>query len=182
MTAKIRDLRLPILVVLNKSYTWIKSISTAYIVFSLYLVYLVITTTLVSLCSILTVFFFLYSQKPILKKVSKYENKFAKLQKKAAEFNFRNQLKMVKKPDFLLKDDEVRETLKKTLNFLKVCTYEFLVTLFLSRIFCLVIALSLAMTSDWKLQLYTIVFTIIAKTICTHMFTALGNKLQFWLE
>merc|ERR1711874_787819 len=30
--------------------------------------------------------------KPTLKKVSKYENKFAKLQKKAAEFNFRNQL------------------------------------------------------------------------------------------
>merc|ERR1711862_14657 len=35
--------------------------------------------------------------KPTLKKVSKYENKFAKLQKKAAEFNFRNQLKTVKK-------------------------------------------------------------------------------------
>merc|ERR1712106_638243 len=30
--------------------------------------------------------------KPTLKKVSKYENKFAKPQKKAAEFNFRNQL------------------------------------------------------------------------------------------
>jgi hypothetical protein len=30
-----------------------------------------------------------YSIKPTLKKVSKYENKFAKLQKKAAEFNFR---------------------------------------------------------------------------------------------
>lgn len=59
---------------------------------------------------------------------------------------------MVKKPDFLLKDDEVRETLKITLNFLKVCTctYEFLVTFFLSKIFCLVIALSLAMTSDRK--------------------------------
>merc|ERR1712154_463636 len=35
--------------------------------------------------------------KPSLKKVSKYENKFAKLQKKAAEFNFRNQLKTEKK-------------------------------------------------------------------------------------
>lgn len=57
---------------------------------------------------------FFYSQKPILKKVSKYENKFAKLQKKAAEFNFRNQLKMVKKPDFLLKDDEVRATHKNS--------------------------------------------------------------------
>jgi hypothetical protein len=43
-----------------------------------------------------------------LKKVSKYENKFAKLQRKAAEYNFRNQLKMVKKPDFILKDEEVR--------------------------------------------------------------------------
>merc|ERR1712026_252965 len=35
--------------------------------------------------------------KPTLKKVSKYENKFAKLQKKAAEFNFRNQLKTVRR-------------------------------------------------------------------------------------
>merc|ERR1712142_561352 len=35
--------------------------------------------------------------KPTLKKVSKYENKFAKLQKKAAEFNFRNQLKQSKR-------------------------------------------------------------------------------------
>lgn len=86
---------------------------------------------------------------------------------------------MVKKPDFLLKDDEVRETLKKTLNFLKICTYEFLVILFLSKIFCLAIALSLAMTCDRKLQLYTILFTIVAQTICTHIFTALENKLQF---
>jgi len=37
--------------------------------------------------------------KPTLRKVSKYENKFAKLQKKAAEFNFRNQLKQVKKKE-----------------------------------------------------------------------------------
>jgi len=43
--------------------------------------------------------------KPTLKKVSKYENKFAKLQKKAAEFNFRNQLKTVKKKEFELEDD-----------------------------------------------------------------------------
>lgn len=49
--------------------------------------------------------------KPTLKKVSKYENKFAKLQKKAAEFNFRNQLKQVKKKEFTLEeeDKEVRE-------------------------------------------------------------------------
>ena len=44
--------------------------------------------------------------KPTLKKVSKYENKFAKLQKKAAEFNFRNQLKTVKKKEFTLDEEE----------------------------------------------------------------------------
>merc|ERR1712145_16815 len=44
--------------------------------------------------------------KPTLKKVSAYENKFAKLQKKAAEFNFRNQLKTVKKKEFTMEDDE----------------------------------------------------------------------------
>lgn len=41
-----------------------------------------------------------------MKKVSKYENKFAKLQKKAAEFNFRNQLKVVKKKEFTLEEEE----------------------------------------------------------------------------
>ena len=45
------------------------------------------------------------SIKPSLKKVSKYENKFAKLQKKAAEFNFRNQLKTVKKKEFTMEED-----------------------------------------------------------------------------
>jgi len=44
--------------------------------------------------------------KPALKKVSKYENKFAKLQKKAAEFNFRNQLKQVKKKEFEMEEEE----------------------------------------------------------------------------
>ncbi|XP_065583803.1 troponin I-like, partial [Artemia franciscana] len=44
--------------------------------------------------------------KPTLKKVSKYENKFAKLQKKAAEFNFRNQLKKVKKKEFTLEEED----------------------------------------------------------------------------
>merc|ERR1711976_688735 len=44
--------------------------------------------------------------KPTLKKVSKYENKFAKLQKKAAEFNFRNQLKTVKKKEFTMEEEE----------------------------------------------------------------------------
>merc|ERR1719493_221602 len=44
--------------------------------------------------------------KPTLKKVSKYENKFAKLQKKAAEFNFRNQLKTVKKKEFSLEEED----------------------------------------------------------------------------
>ncbi|CRL04778.1 CLUMA_CG017835, isoform E [Clunio marinus] len=46
------------------------------------------------------------SVKPTLKKVSKYENKFAKLQKKAAEFNFRNQLKVVKKKEFTLEEED----------------------------------------------------------------------------
>lgn len=46
------------------------------------------------------------SMKPTLKKVSKYENKFAKLQKKAAEFNFRNQLKQVKKKEFTLEEED----------------------------------------------------------------------------
>lgn len=48
----------------------------------------------------------LFSMKPTLKKVSKYENKFAKLQKKAAEFNFRNQLKQVKKKEFTLEEED----------------------------------------------------------------------------
>merc|ERR1719259_914067 len=51
--------------------------------------------------------------KPSLKKVSKYENKFAKLQKKAAEFNFRNQLKTVKKKEFTMDDDQGKEEHKK---------------------------------------------------------------------
>lgn len=49
---------------------------------------------------------FPFSVKPTLKKVSKYENKFAKLQKKAAEFNFRNQLKVVKKKEFTLEEED----------------------------------------------------------------------------
>merc|ERR1719357_2051206 len=44
--------------------------------------------------------------KPTLRKVSKYENKFAKLQKMAAEFNFRNQLKTVKKKEFTMDEEE----------------------------------------------------------------------------
>ena len=50
-------------------------------------------------------YLFEFSIKPSLKKVSKYENKFAKLQKKAAEFNFRNQLKTVKKKEFTMEED-----------------------------------------------------------------------------
>nr|CAI5832684.1 unnamed protein product [Callosobruchus analis] len=46
------------------------------------------------------------NSQPTLKKVSKYENKFAKLQKKAAEFNFRNQLKVVKKKEFTLEEED----------------------------------------------------------------------------
>merc|ERR1711963_67442 len=51
--------------------------------------------------------------KPTLKKVSKYENKFAKLQKKAAEFNFRNQLKTVKKKEFTMDEEQGKEEHKK---------------------------------------------------------------------
>lgn len=55
---------------------------------------------------LLTIFYQYFSVKPTLKKVSKYENKFAKLQKKAAEFNFRNQLKVVKKKEFTLEEED----------------------------------------------------------------------------
>merc|ERR1712223_521404 len=44
--------------------------------------------------------------KPTLKKVSKYENKFAKLQKKASEFSIRTQLKTVKKKEFTMDEEE----------------------------------------------------------------------------
>lgn len=65
--------------------------------------------------SLITITISFFSVKPTLKKVSKYENKFAKLQKKAAEFNFRNQLKVVKKKEFTLEeeDKEVRTFLLK---------------------------------------------------------------------
>ena len=43
--------------------------------------------------------------KPSLKKVTKHENKFAKLQKEAAKYNFRNQLKTVKKQEYTLKEE-----------------------------------------------------------------------------
>ena len=63
----------------------------------------------------------LSSIKPTLKKVSKYENKFAKLQKKAAEFNFRNQLKTVKKKEFTMDEEEgaAVSSLKKIIFFFK---------------------------------------------------------------
>lgn len=63
--------------------------------------------------------------KPTLKKVSKYENKFAKLQKKAAEFNFRNQLKQVKKKEFTLEeeDKEVSDLNKNLLHFIRKSEY-----------------------------------------------------------
>merc|ERR1712038_475471 len=50
--------------------------------------------------------------KPSLKKVSKYENKFAKLRKKSAKFNFRNQLKTVKKKEFTLEEDDKEQEKK----------------------------------------------------------------------
>lgn len=61
--------------------------------------------------------FLINSVKPTLKKVSKYENKFAKLQKKAAEFNFRNQLKVVKKKEFTLEEEEKEVTLHADKNW-----------------------------------------------------------------
>lgn len=64
-------------------------------------------------CMYVIMYLFFVSVKPTLKKVSKYENKFAKLQKKAAEFNFRNQLKVVKKKEYTLEeeDKEVRKSI-----------------------------------------------------------------------
>lgn len=59
-----------------------------------------------SIVKIYATFSYDSSMKPTLKKVSKYENKFAKLQKKAAEFNFRNQLKQVKKKEFTLEEED----------------------------------------------------------------------------
>ena len=38
--------------------------------------------------------------------MSKHENKFAKLQKEAAKYNFRNQLKTVKKQEYTLKEED----------------------------------------------------------------------------
>ena len=62
--------------------------------------------------NILSYMYFFHSIKPTLKKVSKYENKFAKLQKKAAEFNFRNQLKTVKKKEFTMDEEEAAAVIK----------------------------------------------------------------------
>ena len=50
--------------------------------------------------------------KPTLKKAAKYENKFAILQKKAAEFNLRNRLKSVKKKEFSIDEDHDSENKK----------------------------------------------------------------------
>ena len=47
------------------------------------------------------------SVKPSLKKVAKYENKFAKLQKSAADFAFRQNLKAVKKKEFTIEEEQV---------------------------------------------------------------------------
>ena len=48
----------------------------------------------------------LSSVKPSLKKVTKQENKFANLQKKAAAYNFRQNLKVVTKSEFTIKDED----------------------------------------------------------------------------
>ena len=55
--------------------------------------------------------------------MSKYENKFAKLQKKAAEFNIRNQLKTVKKKEFSMDDaDGVSQAMKMLIVKLITCS------------------------------------------------------------
>jgi len=51
--------------------------------------------------------------KPTLKKVAKQENKFAKLQSQAAKYQFRNQLKTVKKQEYTLKEPEEDDHDKK---------------------------------------------------------------------
>lgn len=56
--------------------------------------------------------------------MSKYENKFAKLQKKAAEFNFRNQLKVVKKKEFTLEEEDKEVNIRRSeFNFLPKSIY-----------------------------------------------------------
>ena len=55
--------------------------------------------------SLLQCYALICSIKPTLKKVSKYENKFAKLQKKAGEFNFRQQLKAVTKKEYTMEEE-----------------------------------------------------------------------------
>ena len=54
----------------------------------------------------LNLFYSFSSVKPTLKKVAKHENKFAKLQSQAAKYQFRNQLKTVKKQEYTLKEPE----------------------------------------------------------------------------
>jgi len=51
--------------------------------------------------------------KPTLKRVAKHENKFAKLQSQAAKYQFRNQLKTVKKQEYTLKGEDEGEHDKK---------------------------------------------------------------------
>lgn len=78
--------------------------------------------------SYFTIVIFVLSVKPTLKKVSKYENKFAKLQKKAAEFNFRNQLKVVKKKEFTLEEEDKEVSLKRihiTVRFVHKCCNDY---------------------------------------------------------
>lgn len=66
-----------------------------------------------------------------MKKVSKYENKFAKLQKKAAEFNFRNQLKVVKKKEFTLEEEDKEVSARFSLQ-----KYFYIVVFFAYNDFC----------------------------------------------
>lgn len=85
----------------------------------------IVSQTLNFLSSSINFRFSSSSIKPTLKKVSKYENKFAKLQKKAAEFNFRNQLKVVKKKEFTLEEEDKEVSL--FCNYFPILLFWFLI-------------------------------------------------------
>ena len=52
--------------------------------------------------------------------MSKYENKFAKLQKKAGEFNFRQQLKAVTKKEFTIQEEGAGVSLTFFINYMPI--------------------------------------------------------------
>merc|ERR1712038_47260 len=60
--------------------------------------------------------------KPTLKKVSKYENKFAKLQEKAAKFAFSSSPNCRRRPQSSPSPTSLSRARRKHLNFWIVCT------------------------------------------------------------